>query len=93
MLEKTKILIIYLVAINVVTFFVYGLDKLKAKRREWRIPEAVLIALFFLVSCGTKQKAVETPKPIQGGEYATPVLLPGKSHGWRSLVGRSPWGH
>ena len=25
--------------------------------------------------------------------YPTPVLLPGKSHGWRSLVGRSPWGH
>ena len=23
----------------------------------------------------------------------TPVLLPGKSHGWSSLVGCSPWGH
>ena len=23
----------------------------------------------------------------------TPVLLPGKSHGQRSLVGCSPWGH
>ena len=23
----------------------------------------------------------------------TPVLLPGKSHGWRRLVGCSPWGH
>ena len=22
----------------------------------------------------------------------TPVFLPGKSHGWRSLVGPSPWG-
>ena len=22
----------------------------------------------------------------------TPVLLPGKSHGWRSLLGYSPWG-
>ena len=22
----------------------------------------------------------------------TPVLSPGKSHGWRSLVGCSPWG-
>ena len=26
-------------------------------------------------------------------DYATPVLLPGKSHGRRSLVGCSPWGH
>ena len=24
--------------------------------------------------------------------HPTPVLLPGKSHGWRSLVGWSPWG-
>ena len=22
----------------------------------------------------------------------TPVLLPGESHGWRSLLGYSPWG-
>jgi len=25
--------------------------------------------------------------------HPTPVLLPGKSHGWRSLVVCSPWGH
>ena len=24
--------------------------------------------------------------------HPTPVFLPGKSHGWRSLVGCSPWG-
>ena len=24
--------------------------------------------------------------------HSTPVLLPGKSHGWRSVVGYSPWG-
>ena len=24
--------------------------------------------------------------------HPTPVLMPGKSHGWRSLVGCSPWG-
>ena len=23
----------------------------------------------------------------------SPVFLPGKSHGWRSLAGYSPWGH
>ena len=26
------------------------------------------------------------------GNRLTPVFLPGKSHGWRSLVGCSPWG-
>ena len=25
--------------------------------------------------------------------HPTPVLLPGESHGWRSLEGCSPWGH
>ena len=25
--------------------------------------------------------------------HPTPALLPEKSHGWRSLVGCSPWGH
>ena len=25
--------------------------------------------------------------------HPTPVLLSGESHGWRSLVGCSPWGH
>ena len=24
---------------------------------------------------------------------STPVLMPGKFHGWRSLVSYSPWGH
>ena len=28
----------------------------------------------------------------EGNGKLTPVLLPGKSHGWRSLVGCSPWG-
>ena len=30
--------------------------------------------------------------PWRGKLHPTPVLLPGKSHGWRSLVGCSPWG-
>ena len=32
-----------------------------------------------------------TPTPRRQWQ-PTPVLLPGKSHGWRSLVGCSPWG-
>ena len=31
-------------------------------------------------------------KPRRRQWHPTPVLLPGKSHGWRSLVGCSPWG-
>ena len=32
----------YLAAINVITFIVYGIDKLKAKKGKWRIPESTL---------------------------------------------------
>ena len=35
----------YLVVINVVTFFVYGIDKWKAKKSKWRVPEATLLGL------------------------------------------------
>ena len=38
----------YLLAINVVTFIVYGIDKYKAKKAKWRIPEATLLLLAVL---------------------------------------------
>ena len=37
-----------LIVINIVTFLVYGIDKWKAKRSEWRIPEATLLGLAFI---------------------------------------------
>ena len=41
----TKLIIIYFIAINLVTFFLYGIDKWKAKCSKWRIPEATLLGL------------------------------------------------
>ena len=38
-----KVIVIYLLVINVVTFIVYGIDKYKAKHDKWRIPEATLL--------------------------------------------------
>ncbi len=38
-------IILYLIAINIVTFLVYGLDKWKAKRDAWRIKESTLLLL------------------------------------------------
>lgn len=40
-----KILYSYLLIVNIVTFFVYGLDKRKARRKRWRIPERTLLGL------------------------------------------------
>lgn len=39
----TSIFLIYLAAINVGSFFTYGIDKLKARKDKWRIPEATLL--------------------------------------------------
>lgn len=35
--------VVYLLLINIVTFFVYGIDKRKAKRNRFRIKEATLL--------------------------------------------------
>lgn len=40
-----KILIIYIIIINIITFSVFGIDKLKAVKNKWRIPEKILFLL------------------------------------------------
>ena len=42
MLESISIII---AIINIVTFIIYGIDKYKAKKGKWRIPENSLIGL------------------------------------------------
>ena len=42
------IALIYLAVINVVTFFIYGINKWKAKKSKWRIREAALLGLAVL---------------------------------------------
>ena len=39
------VLLIWLAVINLVTFAVYGIDKAKAKRGAWRVPEKTLFLL------------------------------------------------
>ncbi len=50
-LFSIKNIIIYLVIINIFTFFIMWLDKRKAKKGKWRIPENTL--LFFAVIGGS----------------------------------------
>ena len=40
-----KAIILYILVINVVGFLAMGIDKWKAKRGAWRIPEATLMSL------------------------------------------------
>ena len=43
-----KLVLIYLMLINLVGFFAMGIDKYKAKKNKWRIPEALLFLFAFL---------------------------------------------
>ena len=47
-LKHLHVVIIYLAVINVVTFFMYGIDKWKAKNSKWRIRETALLGLAVL---------------------------------------------
>jgi len=40
-----KIILGYLLAVNIATFFLYGIDKYKAKKGRWRISEATLLMM------------------------------------------------
>ena len=40
-----KYLLVSLIVINVLTFFIYGIDKWKARQNKWRISEAALLWL------------------------------------------------
>lgn len=39
------ILVIYLVIINLASFFMYGIDKRRAKKNKWRISEKTLLIM------------------------------------------------
>ena len=43
--------ICYLLAINIATFFLYGIEKYKAKKNQWRISEATLLTMAAI--CGS----------------------------------------
>ena len=47
-LKHLHVVLIYLAVINVVTFFMYGIDKWKAKNSKWRIRETALLGLAIL---------------------------------------------
>ena len=55
----------------------------KTSLNIWKFTVHVLLKPGYIVVCKIIRRRQWQP---------TPVLLPGKSHGWRSLVGCSPWG-
>ena len=41
----------------------------------------------------TQVQSLSQEDTLEKGMAPTPIFLPGKSHGQRSLTGYSPWGH
>ncbi len=44
-MNAVSLIIVYLLTINLVSFIVMGIDKKKAQKRAWRIPESTLFVL------------------------------------------------
>ena len=67
-----------LAAINVITFMVYGIDKLKAKKRKWRIPEATLLLLAIVggsIGAWTGMKVWHHKTMHKKFKYGVPLIL------------------
>ena len=46
-----KMLVIYLLPVNFLSFILYGIDKKRARKREWRISEKTLIGIAVIGGC------------------------------------------
>ena len=43
--DMMNIILYYLLAVNIATFLLYGIDKYKARKGRWRISEATLLMM------------------------------------------------
>lgn len=41
--NNLTVVLVYLTAVNLIAFIVYGIDKRRARKKRWRIPEITLI--------------------------------------------------
>lgn len=44
-MDLSDLILYYLLGINILAFLVFGLDKRKARKDRWRVPEATLLLL------------------------------------------------
>ena len=68
----------YLLGINAVTFIVYGIDKYKAKKARWRIPEATLLLLAVLggsIGAWMGMKVWHHKTKHKKNKYGIPAIL------------------
>ena len=68
----------YLVLINVITYIVYGIDKLKAQKGKWRIPEATLLLLAIVggsIGAWTGMKVWHHKTMHKKFKYGVPLII------------------
>ena len=73
-----KAVILYLVIINIATFFTFGIDKWKAKRAKWRIREAALLTLAVLggsIGAWLGMKVWRHKTKHKKFKYGIPIIL------------------
>lgn len=44
-MDTITLILLYIGLVNVFAFILYGIDKLKAKKSKWRVPESTLIGI------------------------------------------------
>ena len=71
-------LLYYLIAINIVTLIVYGIDKVKAMKGKWRISEATLLLLAIIggsVGAWLGMKTWQHKTMHKKFKYGLPLIL------------------
>ena len=74
----SKILILYLLAVNVIAFLCYGVDKVKARKGMWRTPESTLLLLALMggsVGAWTGMKFWRHKTQHKKFKYGIPLIL------------------
>ena len=77
-LKFLHLVLIYLAVINVVTFFMYGVDKWKARKSKWRIRETALLGLAVLggsIGAWLGMKAWHHKTQHKKFKYGVPAII------------------
>lgn len=65
-----------LIGINLITYLIFGIDKVKAKNKSWRIPEKTLYTLaFFGGSVGAIIGMIQFRHKTQKSEFKNIIYL------------------
>ena len=73
-----KIILFYLLAVNLLTFVTYGIDKYKARHNHWRVREASLLLLAALggsIGALLAMKMFRHKTQHKKFRYGVPVIL------------------